>query len=368
MKQRKGIIPFSCVERENKFLKSRLLKAFKESINSKYILGQEVTDFENKFASHIGSKYACGVGNGHDGLLIALKALNITFGDEVLVPTNSFLASALAVSNANAKPVFIDCKADSTYRLSLESAKKKLTKNTKAIMPVHLYGMPADMDPILKFANENNLYVIEDCAQAHGATYKNKSVGTFGDMGVFSFYPTKNLGALGDGGCVTTNNKKNIDLVRKLSNYGKCNKFDINVQGLNSRLDTIQAKFLTIKLEHLTEWNKIRIMIAKCYQKKIKNKDVLLPKNVRECISVWHLFPIQYTGNNLSEFKEYLYKHKITIGFHYPIPIHKLSLYDEGIKLNNSEKFSGNLISLPIHQFMKVEEVEFIIDKINEFN
>jgi len=362
-------IPFVSVERENKYLEKLIVKQIKATINSgQYILGGEVKSFENDFAKYCGVKYACGVGNGYDGLFLSIKALNIKNDDEVLVPTNSFIASALSISNAGAKPVFIDCLSDGSYSLCLESAAAKLTKKTKAIMVVHLYGIPAEMKSILAFAKKNGLYVIEDCAQAHGAMTQNKRVGSFGDVGVFSFYPTKNLGALGDGGCVVSKNYKLIENIRKLSNYGSKKKYGHTIKGFNSRLDTIQASILRIKLKKLDGWNEKRRKIASLYINELKRyPDIALPKQEAKTNAVWHLFVIRYMGNDYRNFVKFLNDNGVSTSIHYPIPIHRTKAYGLGLKLVNSEKFSKQYISLPIHPFLRMTEILNVIKVIRKF-
>jgi len=241
---------------EQKYIKNkkRFLKIADEVLGSgRYILGPFVTEFEEKFAEYIGVKYCIGVGNGLEALQIGLMALGIGKGDEVITTSLSAVATSLAIKAVGAKPVFVDI--DEYYHLDADQIEKYINKKTKAILPVHLYGQSADLDKILKIAKKHKLFVIEDCAQAHGTEYKNKKVGTFGDVGCFSFYPTKNLGAFGDGGCIVTNNKKIADLAKMIRNYGQKNRYEHIVYGINSRLDELQAAFLLEKLKDLDNDN-----------------------------------------------------------------------------------------------------------------
>lgn len=359
-------VTFKIMENE---LNEELHNAFNKVLdNSWYINGSECSQFENSFAEYCGSSYCVGVGNGLDALMLSLKALEIGVGDEVILPANSFIASALAVSYVGAIPVFIDSDII-TYNINPLLIEKEITNKTKAIMPVHLYGQPCDMDSIMSIANNYNLKVIEDCAQAHGAMYKGKKVGSFGDIAGFSFYPGKNLGALGDAGAVVTNNKELSDKVRTLGNYGSDYKYHHIYKGYNSRLDELHAAFLSVKLKYLDAMNEERRRVAKKYSECIKNSKIILPSLVDGCSPVWHIYAIRCKERDYLE--KYLNERGIGTNKHYPIPIHLQNCYKD---LNyscgsfpNSEEISQTELSIPIFYGMKEEEIQYVIETINSF-
>ena len=257
-----------------------------------YIEGKEDEAFEKAFAEYCGTKYCVGVGNGLDALMLTLKALGIGPGEEVIVPSNTYIATALAVTYVGAVPVFVEPKID-TFNIDPEKIEDAITSKTKAIIPVHLYGQPCDMDPIMAIAGANGLKVIEDRAQAHGAAYKGRKVGSFGDAACFSFYPGKNLGALGDAGAVVTDNKENADMIRALGNYGSDYKYHHIYKGNNSRLDEMQAAFLSAKLPELDRMNEERRRIAGLYSEGIQNPKVITPVVKKYCVPVWHIYAIR---------------------------------------------------------------------------
>ena len=260
--------------------------------NTAFIGGKEVEKFEKRFANYINTKFCIGVGNGTDALTIALKILGIKKGDEVIVPANTFIATAEAVTATGAKVVFVDCDP-LYYTIDVTKIEEKITSRTKAIIPVHLYGQPADMDEIIRIAVANNLFVIEDAAQAHGALYKGKKVGSLGDMGIFSFYPGKNLGAYGDGGAIVTNNEKLAEACRMYANHGRLDKYNHQFEGVNSRLDGIQAAVLNVKLKYLDKWNIARQEVAKLYEHKLgPYESIKLPEIRPEVTPVYHLYVI----------------------------------------------------------------------------
>lgn len=331
-----------------------------------YILGEETKKFEEEFAKYIGVKYSVGVGNGLDALRLALLALGIKKGDEVIVPSNTYIATALAVSYVGAHPVLVDPDIE-TYNLSGENLEKYITKNTKAIIAVHLYGQSSEMSKVNEIAKKYGLYVIEDCAQSHGAIYKGKKVGSLSDIGCFSFYPGKNLGALGDGGAIVTNNKKLATKVRAIANYGSLEKYKHEYKGVNSRLDEIQAGFLRIKLKYLDRYTEERQKIAKYYLENINNNEIILPKIGSDRNHVWHIFAIRCKKRD--KLQAYLKENGIDTLVHYPISIAKQKAYKLD-KLNDLEianQISNEELSLPLYYGMKKEEVEYVIDTINKF-
>lgn len=333
-----------------------------------YIGGAEDDAFEKAFAEYCSVDYCVGVGNGLDALMLALKALGVKEGDEVIVPSNTYIATALAVTYVGAIPTFVEpnIRTFNIDHLKIEAA---ITENTKAIMPVHLYGQACDMDPIMEIAKKYNLYVVEDCAQAHGATYKGKKIGSFGDAAGFSFYPGKNLGALGDAGAIVSNSEDVIKRVRALGNYGSDYKYHHIYKGINSRLDEMQAAFLVAKLPHLKRMNLERRRIAQMYLDGIKNEEVVLPWVISEVVPVWHIFGIRCKRRN--ELENYLHQNGIETNKHYPIPMHLQECYKElDLKVGDfpiAEEISATELSLPLYYGMSDEEIQYVIDAINEF-
>lgn len=333
-----------------------------------YIEGTEDDAFEKAFAKFCTVRYCVGVGNGMDALMLILKALDIKRGDEVIVPSHTFIATALAVTYVGATPVLVepDIRTFNIDPLKIESA---ITKRTRAIMPVHLYGQPCDMDPILEIARKHNLYVVEDCAQAHGATYRGKVIGSLGDAAGFSFYPGKNLGALGDAGAVVSNNKNWIDRIRALGSYGSDYKYHHIYKGNNSRLDEMQAAFLAAKLLHLERMNAERRRIAQKYLDGMNHPEIILPYVNENCVPVWHIFAIRCQRRK--ELEIYLNEKKIGTNKHYPIPIHLQNCYsDLGFKEGDypvAEEISKTELSLPLYYGMTDAEIQYVIDMVNAF-
>ena len=362
-------IPFVSFKPLEHELDKELREAFdRVYTRSWYIEGVEDESFEKAFAQYCEATYCVGVGNGLDALMLALKALNIGNGDEVIVPANTYIATALAVTYVGATPVLVDPDLQ-TYNIDPLKIEAAITKKTKAIMPVHLYGQACEMDIIMEIAKKHNLYVVEDCAQAHGATYKGKKVGTFGDAAGFSFYPGKNLGALGDAGATVTNNKKIADKVRNLGNYGSDYKYHHIYQGNNSRLDELQAAFLSVKLKYLEKTNIERRKIASLYLNGIKNQKIVFPHVKENVVPVWHIFGVRC--KNRAELESYLNSKGIGTNKHYPIPIHLQECYKElGYKKGDfpiAEEISETELSLPMYYGMTDEEIQYVIDVINEF-
>ncbi len=362
-------VPFVSFKPLEKELDKELRAAFERVYSASwYIEGKEDEEFEKVFSEFCGRKYCVGVGNGLDALMLALKALNIGSGDEVIVPSNTYIATALAVTYVGAKPVFVEPDIR-TFNINPYLIEEKITDRTKAIMPVHLYGQACDMDPIMALAKKYNLYVIEDCAQAHGANYKNKQIGTFGDAAGFSFYPGKNLGALGDAGAMVTDSGDIADKVRAMGNYGSDYKYHHIYKGNNSRLDEIQAAFLSAKLPHLRRMNEERKRIAARYLEGITNPEVILPFVPDYADPVWHIFGIRCKRRD--ELEKHLNENDITTNKHYPIPMHLQECYkDLGYKKGDfpiAEEISETELSLPMYYGMTEEEIDYVVEKINCF-
>jgi len=331
-----------------------------------YILGKEVEEFERNFAKYIGTKFCVGVANGLEALQISLLAAGIKSGDEVITVSNSAVATTLAITIIGAVPVFVD--VDDYYLIDVSKIEAKITSKTKAIIPVHLFGQMADMKKIKKIADKYKLKIIEDASQAHGATQNGKKAGSIGDLGCFSFYPTKNLGAFGDGGAITTNSKKYYELCKMLRNYGQENRYIHKVKGINSRLDKIQAAILNVKLKHLDEFIKTRNKIAKIYIKNLKDIDEInLPKTLNSNYHSYHLFVIEVQRRE--ELISYLTKRGIQTLIHYPLPIHKQNCYKEfnKIKLPKTESFAKKILSLPLYPSLEDKEIIEVCNLIRKF-
>ena len=362
-------IPFVSFLPMEKELNNEIRSAFDRVFTrSWYIEGVENESFEKAFAEYCGTEYCIGVGNGLDALMLALKALEIGEGDEVIVPSNTYIATALAVTYVGAKPIFVEPDIR-TFNINPGLIEAAITSKTKAIMPVHLYGQACDMDPIMEIAHKYNLFVIEDCAQAHGATYKGQKVGSFGDAAGFSFYPGKNLGALGDAGATVTNNKELADKIRALSNYGSDYKYHHIYKGNNSRLDEMQAAFLSAKLPHLDRMNEERRRIVQLYTEGITNPKVIKPFVNADCVPVWHIYGIRCTERD--ELEKHLNDKGISTNKHYPIPMHLQECYkdlniSQGL-LPIAEEISSTELSLPMYYGMEDDEVWYVIDSINSF-
>ena len=360
-------VPFVSFKPLEKELDKPLREAFARVFeNSWYIDGKEDKTFEEAFAAYCHTRYCIGCGNGLDALMLALRAFNIGEGDEVIVPSNTFIATALAVTYVGAKPVFVEPDIR-TYNIDPNLIEAAISPATKAIMPVHLYGQSCDMDPIMALAEKYNLVVIEDCAQAHGATYKGKVIGSFGHAAGFSFYPGKNLGALGDAGAAVTNDKAVADKIRALGNYGSDYKYHHIYKGVNSRLDELQAAFLSAKLPLMDKVNQARRHVADRYLKGITNPKIVLPFVPDFAVPVWHLFAVRTEDRD--GFADYLAEKGIATNKHYPIPMHLQDCYaDLGIaegSLPIAEEISRTELSLPMYYGMTEEEIDYVIDAVN---
>jgi dTDP-4-amino-4,6-dideoxygalactose transaminase len=335
--------------------------------DSAFVGGKYVQRFEENFANYQNTKYCVGVGNGTDALEIAIKSLNLPKFSEIIVPANSFIASAEAVVNSGYKIVFCDINHDD-YTINIEELKKNITPNTSAIMAVHLYGHPCDMDSLLEIAKKHNLKIIEDCAQAHGSEYKGKRLGAIGDIGCFSFYPGKNLGAYGDGGAIVTNNNELAVKCRMIANHGRISKYDHEFVGRNSRLDGMQAAILNVKLNYLDNWTEYRINVANIYIDGLLNiSGIKLPVKKDWAKHVYHLFVVRY--RNRDELMKKLNSAGIETGIHYPIALPKLKAFNNiGFDVLNSfsGKFDKHLLSLPIGSHITMDKSNKIIRTIIE--
>lgn len=362
-------IPFVSLEGMHNEIKDEIQETVSDVIEQNwFIRGQYCRKFEQEFAEFCGVKYCVGCGNGLDALYLILRAYDITYGDEVIVPSNTFIATALAVTYVGATPVFVEPDI-STYTIDTERIREKITAKTKAVIAVHLYGQAADMDAVNEVAKAHHLIVIEDAAQAHGAEYKNRKTGSLGDAAAFSFYPGKNLGAMGDAGAVTTNDKDIADRVRAIGNYGSDYKYHHIYAGTNSRLDEIQAAVLLIKLRNLDRWNIYRQEAADQYLKRIHNEKVILPVMAENRSHVWHIFALRTKDRDV--FAGYLAEHGIETRIHYPVPIHLQRAYNflnlqEGM-LPIAEEISNTELSIPMYYGITDEEISCIVDVINQY-
>ena len=362
-------VPFVSFLPMEKELDARLRDAFERVYaRSWYIEGAEDEAFEKAFARYCGVGHCVGTGNGLDALTLCLKALGIGEGDEVIVPSNTYIATALAVTYAGAAPVFAEPDIR-TFNMDPRLIEAVITEKTRAIMPVHLYGQPCDMDPIMEIAGRHKLLVIEDCAQAHGARYKEKRAGAFGHAAGFSFYPGKNLGALGDAGAAVTDDGPLADKIRALGNYGSDRKYHHVYKGHNSRLDELQAAFLSVKLPHLEKMNEARRNIADKYKEGIANESVVLPFTIEGVTPVWHIFAVRTKRRD--ELELYLKEKGIGTNKHYPMPMHLQECYrDLGFKRGDypiSEEISETELSLPMYYGMTDEQIQYVIDAVNRF-
>ena len=336
------------------------------SRSGRFILGEELCLFENEFSAYLGVNYCAGVGNGLDAIKIALLAVGVRPGDEVIVPAHTFIATWLAVSEIGAKPVPVEPNSR-TFNIDPKLISKAITSKTKAILPVHLYGQPAELGSILNIASQYNLKVVEDAAQAQGSSYNGVKIGSHSDAVAWSFYPGKNLGALGDGGAVSTNSIEVSESIRKIRNYGSSVKYKHEILGINSRLDEIQAAVLRVKLKYLTSWNKRRAYIADYYQSNINTNDVELPNVIDGVIPAWHLYVIKLARRN--ELLDFLKNNNCESIIHYPTPPHLQNCYKEYSRLSLpiTEKISQSVLSLPISPHHQLDEIDHICQLINNF-
>jgi dTDP-4-amino-4,6-dideoxygalactose transaminase len=363
-------IPFLDMKSPYLELQSELDEAYRRVMESGwYILGEEVEAFEAEFAAYCGVRHCVGVANGLEALHLVLRAYGIGPGDEVIVPANTYIATWLAVSYAGATPIPVEPDAD-TYNLNPELVEAAISPRCRAILPVHLYGQPADMDPLLEIAHRHSLKVIEDAAQAHGATYHTRRAGSIGDAACWSFYPGKNLGAMGDAGGITTDDDELSDRVRVLRNYGSRTKYANEVKGFNSRLAPLQAAFLRVKLRHLDEWNRRRKLVAAAYLEGLAGVENLkLPTVLAGTESAWHLFVIQHPRRD--ELQRHLAEGGIGTLIHYPVPPHLSQAYGElGLKAGTfpiSEAMAQRALSLPLGPHLLPAQLQAVMDAVRTF-
>ncbi len=363
------VVKFLDLNKQYLSIKSEMDDAILNEINNcQFINGNAKNTFEKNFSEYIGTKYCLGVANGTDALEIAIKALNLPEGSEVIIQGNTFIATCLGATYNNLKIVFADIDYN-TMMLDLDDVEKKITSNTKLIITVHLYGQSCNMNRLTDICKKNNLFLIEDCAQSHGALYNGQKLGTFGDISCFSFYPGKNLGAYGDGGAICTNNENYHIFMKKYSNLGSIIKYSHEFIGRNSRLDTVQSAILNVKLKYLDDWNQKRREKAQLYRTLLKNCSGIKINEVDNlCIPVYHLFIIKISQNR-EKLMDYLKENGIETIIHYPIPSHKTQAYSEynNLVLKNTDLLSNQILSLPIYAELEDKEIEYICEKINNY-
>lgn len=362
-------VPFVDLKAQYQSIENEINKSIAGVLSaSDFILGDEVARFEEDFAKLCDVKYAVGVDSGTSALELALRAYDIGPGDEVITAANTFIATTLAISFVGAKPVLADADP-MTHTVDIACVRDAITPRTKAIIPVHLYGHPADMDPLMALAREHNLVVIEDACQAHGARYKGRRVGSIGDAAAFSFYPAKNLGAYGDGGAVVTNDPKIDEKLRLLRNYGSREKYVHEMKGFNRRLDTLQAAVLHTKLKYLDQWNAARRAHAARYYELLADSNVVPPQAAAWAEPVWHLYVIR--SKQRDALRKHLSERGIATGIHYPIPIHEQEAYRElGYKHGQfpvTEQEADEILSLPMYAELTDAQIELVADAIKEF-
>lgn len=332
-----------------------------------YVLGKEVQEFEKEFAAYTGAKYCVGLASGLDALWMAFRILNIGVGDEVIVQGNTYIASVMGITMNGATPIFVE--PDEFYNIDVDKIEEKITEKTKAILVVHLYGQASRMDRVLELCKKYNLRLVEDCAQSHGAAFDGKITGTFGDIGCFSFYPSKNLGAFGDAGAIVTNDEKIAEDFKIYRNYGSEKRYYNKVVGCNSRLDELQAGLLRVRLSHMQEIAKEKEWIAKQYAERITNAQIEHPKVCDKATSIWHQYVIRCERRD--ELIEYLNSKEIGTIIHYPIPPHLSEAYQGlGYKTGDfpiTEHYAKTVLSLPLYNGMKQEELDYVIEAINQF-
>lgn len=364
-------IPFVDLKSQYDNIKEDIDKAIATVISkTAFIGGTHLKNFEDAFAEFCQVKHCIGVGNGTDALYIALRTLGIGMGDEVITVANSFIATSEAITMTGAKVVFVDMNPR-TYNIDTTRIEEKVTSKTKAILPVHLYGQPADMDPILNIARKHNLKVIEDAAQAHGAVYKGKRIGSIGDIACFSFYPGKNLGAYGDGGAIVTNHDEWALKARMIANHGRIDKYDHEIEGVNSRLDGLQAAILKAKLKYLTLWTEARRRNAYIYNKYLAGSNLITPVEISDVTAVYHLYVVRMKEDFRTKFRDHLQAKGISTGIHYPIALPNLKAYNY---LNHTEsdfpeatKASREIVSLPMFPELTESQIKYISEVISKF-
>jgi dTDP-4-amino-4,6-dideoxygalactose transaminase len=365
-------IPFVDLRRQYAAIKTEIDAAIADVIENSAFIGKPHTEaFETAFARYCGVKHCIGVGNGTDAIFLALRALGIGAGDEVITAANSFIATAEAITMAGANVVFADVDPD-TYLIDPEDVAAKITPRTKAIIPVHLFGHPADMDPICDLASRHGLKVVEDAAQAHGALYRGRAVGSIGDVACFSFYPGKNLGAYGDAGAIVTNDDDIATSARMSANHGRTEKYSHEFEGVNSRLDGLQAAILNVKLKHLPHWTDRRREIAGQYTQHLKDTHLVTPSEKEDVKAVYHLYVVRTNHDSRDALMKHLREQGISSGIHYPIPLPSLRAY---AYLNHSEadfphaaRLAREILSLPIYPELDADDVRHVCDQILAFD
>lgn len=361
-------VKFSVLQRSFALHQDEYEKAALRALRSGwYVLGKELESFERAFSSYIGMEYGVGVNSGQDSLILAVRALGIGPGDEVIVQANAYIASVLGITENGATPIFVE--SDPYFGVDVEAVERAITPRTKAILPVHLYGQPCDLESLRGIADRHGLYLIEDCAQCHGSTQNGRKAGTFGDVSCFSFYPTKPLGAFGDAGMVLTNDAELAEKLKMLRFYGSRKKYVNEITGINSRMDEIQAAMLSVGLQYLEEGNKVRQAIAGRYLSELHHKDIVLPQTRPGCTHVYHIFAVRTARRD--ELISYLAEKGVQAQIHYPIPPHLSPCYETlGYKKGDfplTEQYADEELSIPIYAGMPEAEVDYVIKAINAF-
>ena len=362
-------LQFMDLSRQIKQHKDEFMKAIEHVVNDAAFSGGKYSKkFEEEFAEYIGTKYCSGLSSGTSALFMAMKALDIKAGDEVIVPANTFIASAWGAYYCGAKPVFVDCRED-TWEIDASRIEEKISEKTKAIIGVHLYGMPFDFDAVKAVADKYRLPIVEDCAQAHGAIYKGKKAGTIGEIGCFSFYPGKNLGAFGEAGAIATNNQDYYKKIEMMKAHGSSKQYYHDIEGYNLRMDGIQGAVLSVKLKYLDEWNKRRIEIAEKYCRDIKNNKIKLQVSTENSQSVYHLFEVEV--DDAVRFINYMDENGIHCGRHYPVPCHLQKVFTYlGYKQGDfpiAEYHADHCVSLPIFPELSEREISEIANICNKY-
>jgi len=361
-------VPFIDLKKQYKDIKNEIDGKISFLIdNSEFILGKDLEEFEREFSEFCGVRYSVGVSSGTDALVIALKSLDVGYGDEVITAPNTFIATAEAISLVGARPVFVDI-SEEDYNIDVNLIGEKITGKTRAIIPVHLFGQPADMRSIIDIAGENGLYVVEDACQAHGAEFEGKKTGTFGNVGCFSFYPAKNLGAYGDGGAVVTNDKKLYRKMLAMRSHGEVEKNKHEVLGSTNRLDNLQAGILRVKLKYLNQWNEKRRENALIYRKYLSGLGVIIPEELEGRKHIYHLFVIRV--KNRDKVEKELSSRGIATGIHYPTPIHLQNAYKFlGYKKGDfpvSEAAAEEVLSLPMFPELTEDQIKYVCESLKE--
>ena len=361
-------VPFNDLQIVNRKIRTDLEHQFQTNLDqANFIGGPSLSKFESSFAEYIGAKFCIGTGNCTDALELILEAYGIGKNDEVIIPAYTWVSSASCVVRVGAQPVFVDVHPEH-YTIDVELIEAGITSKTKAIIAVHFYGLPAEMEEIRRIGSKYGLKIIEDCAQATGAEYKKMKVGNLGDAAAFSFYPTKNLGAFGDGGCIVTNDKALNDKIRELNNHGQSGKNKHRIVGRNSRLDSLQAAFLSVKLKYLDDFNEERILAADRYLKQLNGNLVKLPTHPDYSKHVYHLFVIQVEGNY--QIQGYLEEHGIQAFIHYPLPLPELQPFEvykqQGQCFSTSKRMACRILSLPMFPGITNKQIDYVCDNIRD--